>query len=161
MTEFRVNRLIWESFEAALEGAGKKFVKELAGTLEVSSDDLVKAIFNRTNKIKVCIHDWNDETALCSTKFQEGSTIVSCTNAKLCGKRCCLECSNRISLEFGTPNYKNLYELEAVNYESEDEEDDRILDKKKIWINDNGIVFNNQTAVGEYNEDTEEITYWN
>lgn len=163
MTEFRVNRLIWESFEAALEGAGKKFVKELAGTLEISSDDLIKTIFNKTNRIKPCIHDWNDESALCSKKFQEGLIIIPCVNAKICGKDICRECLIRNPVGFHTPNYTNLYELEAIELDdcSDNNENILVVDIKNIWIDNNGIIFNNTMPIGEYNDETEEITYWN
>jgi len=164
MTEFRVNKFIWESFESALEGAGKKFVKDLASTLEVSPDDLVKIIFNKTNKIKVCLHDWNDESALCSTKFQEGSTIIPCDNAKMCGKEICRECFMRNPVGFNQPNYTNLHELEAIELEenSDDNDDDNNISlDKNIWIDNNGIVYDNKIPIGEYNEDTEEINYWN
>jgi hypothetical protein len=178
--EFRVNRLIWESFESALEGAGKKFVKELAETLEVSPNDLIKAVFNKNNKIKVCLHDWNDESALCSTRFKKDLVVVQCQNAKICGKEICRDCFMKNPIGFHTPDYKGLHEILKVELEINEDWDGgggddggdgtdstqnikNLLDIniKDIWIDNNGIIFNNKMPIGEYNEDTEEITYWN
>lgn len=181
-TEFRVNKYIWESFEAALEGAGKKFVRDIAGTLEVSPDELIKSIFNKNNKISVCLHDWNDESALCIRTLQQGFIVIPCSNAKMCGKDICRECymknPGNISTFYQQQDFSELNQVNFLEIEMELENDNstqntldknivisekntRGLLKNKLWIDSNNIIYDENKPVGEYDEDKEEIYMWN
>ena len=87
---YRVPRLMWESFETALNLAGKQFVKQLAKSLEVPEKDLLREVFERDD-IKVCIHDWTDEDFMCPGQIAVNGVYCPCERAKICGKETCGE----------------------------------------------------------------------
>lgn len=153
--EFRVNRQVWEAFEASLEGVGKKFVRELAETLEVPSDELVKAVFSRSNKIPVCIHDWSDENIICNGYIYEGKVVVPCQNAKACGKEFCRNCLTNATKQ--NRNNDTLLMVERIEYEYD--EDNCISDKlNTLWKNSDGTLYNSMSiVVGYYDEESDKL----
>ena len=67
---FKVPRLLWESLEAVLQAQGKKYVREVAKTLEVDPKELVRQVFAK-DTVPVILHDTSTTTLECSAYVQE------------------------------------------------------------------------------------------
>jgi len=68
--EYKVNRLLWETLEATLLAQGKRFVKDMAETLQVDEKALIRHIFPSKETFKVSIQD--TDAAGCMA-FKSGS----------------------------------------------------------------------------------------
>jgi len=55
--EYKVNRVLWESLEATLLGHGRRFVKDMAATLQVDEKALLRHVFPTKESFKVAIQD--------------------------------------------------------------------------------------------------------
>jgi hypothetical protein len=80
--QFKVPRLLWESMEAVLQAQGKKYVREIAKTLEVDPRELIRQVFNK-DTVPVILHDTTTTTLECSAYIQERGAAKQ-TMARLC-----------------------------------------------------------------------------
>ena len=55
--DYKVNRLLWETLEATLLAHGKRFVKDMAETLQVDEKALLRHVFPSKEAFKVSIQD--------------------------------------------------------------------------------------------------------
>jgi hypothetical protein len=89
--EYKVNRLLWETFEAILLAQGKRFVKDMAQTLLVDEKLLLRSVFPTRDAFKVSIQDSDATTATCMA-FQPYSDAVigRCRRPNQTGSAFCL-----------------------------------------------------------------------
>ena len=89
--EYKVNRLLWETFEAILLAQGKRFVKDMAQTLLVDEKVLLRSVFPTRDAFKVSIQDSDATTATCMA-FQSCSEAVigRCRRPNQTGSAFCL-----------------------------------------------------------------------
>ena len=76
--EYKVPRLLWESLEAVLLAQGKRFVRDLAKTLEVPEKDLLKQVFPSKDSLHVTLHDTQSLSLQCEAFEQTESMIHRC-----------------------------------------------------------------------------------
>jgi len=76
--EYKVPRLLWESLEAVLLAQGKRFVRELAKTLEVPEKDLLKQVFPTKDSLQITLHDTQSLSLQCEAFEQTESMIHRC-----------------------------------------------------------------------------------
>ena len=87
--DYKVNRLVWETFEAILLAHGKRFVKDMAQTLLVDEKVLLRSVFPTRDVFKVAIQD--SEATICMA-FQPLSEAVigRCRHPVQTGSAFCL-----------------------------------------------------------------------
>jgi hypothetical protein len=73
--DYKVNRLVWETFEAILLAHGKRFVKDMAQTLLVDEKVLLRSVFPSRDTFKVSIQDSDATTCMAFAPLNE--TIIS------------------------------------------------------------------------------------
>lgn len=76
--EYKVPRLLWESLEAVLLAQGKRFVREIAKTLEVPEKELLKQVFPSKDSLQVTLHDTQSQSLQCDAFEQTDSMIHRC-----------------------------------------------------------------------------------
>ncbi len=76
--EYKVPRLLWESLEAVLLAQGKRFVREIAKTLEVPEKELLKQVFPSKDSLQVTLHDTQSQSLQCEAFEQTDSMIHRC-----------------------------------------------------------------------------------
>ena len=86
--EYKVNRLLWESFEAVLLAQGKRFVKDMAHTLQVDEKALLRHIFPSKEAFKVSIQDCESSVCLAYTPLS-GSMASRCRHPVVTGTAFC------------------------------------------------------------------------
>jgi hypothetical protein len=84
--DYKVNRLLWESLEATLLAHGKRFVKDMAGTLQVNEKELLKRVFPSKEAFRVSIQD--AEVACCMA-FVPGPVMSRCRRPVTTGTAFC------------------------------------------------------------------------
>jgi hypothetical protein len=76
--EYKVPRLLWESLEAVLLAQGKRFVRDLAKTLEVPEKELLKQVFPSKDSLQVTLHDTQSVSLQCEAFEQTDVMIHRC-----------------------------------------------------------------------------------
>jgi len=86
--EYKVNRLLWESFEATLLAQGKRFVKDMAHTLQVDEKALLRHVFPSKEAFKVSIYD-SESTVCLAFTLLSGSVAGRCRHPVVTGTDFC------------------------------------------------------------------------
>jgi len=73
--DYKVPRLLWESLEAVLLAQGKRFVRDLAKTLEVPEKELLRQVFPTKDSLQVTLHDTQSSSLQCEA-FQQTEAMV-------------------------------------------------------------------------------------
>ena len=76
--EYKVPRLLWESLEAVLLAQGKRFVREIAKTLEVPEKELLKRVLPMKDSLQVTLHDTQSLSLQCEAFEQTDAMIHRC-----------------------------------------------------------------------------------
>jgi hypothetical protein len=87
--EYKVNRLVWETFEAILLAQGKRFVKDMAQTLLVDEKVLLRSVFPTRDAFKVSIQD-SDATSCMAFQPYSEAVIGRCRRPVQTGSDFCL-----------------------------------------------------------------------
>jgi hypothetical protein len=87
--DYKVNRLVWETFEAVLLAQGKRFVKDMAQTLLVDEKVLLRTVFPSRDSFKVSIQD-SDATACMAFHALSETVIGRCRRPVQTGSAFCL-----------------------------------------------------------------------
>lgn len=87
--EYKVPRLLWESFEAILLAQGKRYVKEMATTLKVNEKELLKRVFPTKDALKITIHDTSTTSLQCAAYIQGKSIHTMCRKPVDLGSEFC------------------------------------------------------------------------
>jgi len=86
--EYKVNRLVWETFEAVLLAQGKRFVKDMAKTLLVDEKVLLRQVFPTKEAFHVTLLD--SEATLCMAVSPVSSVAARCRQPVQTGHAFCL-----------------------------------------------------------------------
>ena len=78
ITEYKVNRILWESLESILYAHSVKYVREIAKKLEISEKELIKRVIPSSDTLKVYIQDTNTETTQCKAYTHNNKLTVYC-----------------------------------------------------------------------------------
>jgi len=87
--DYKVNRLVWETFEAILLAQGKRFVKDMAQTLLVDEKVLLRSVFPSRDAFKVSIQDSDAMTCMAFQPCSE-AVIGRCRRPVQTGSPFCL-----------------------------------------------------------------------
>ena len=87
--DYKVNRLVWETFEAILLAHGKRFVKDMAQTLLVDEKVLLRSVFPTRDAFRVSIQDSDATTCMAFQPLSE-AVIGRCRRAVQTGSAFCL-----------------------------------------------------------------------
>jgi hypothetical protein len=86
--DYKVNRLLWETLEATLLAHGKRFVKDMAETLQVDEKVLIRHVFPSKEAFKVSIQD-TDATGCMAFKSGSPSLALRCRRPVQTGTAFC------------------------------------------------------------------------
>jgi len=100
--EYKVNRLVWETFEAILLAQGKRFVKDMAQTLLVDEKVLLRSVFPTRDAFKVSIQD-SDATSCMAFQPYSEAVIGRCRRPVQMGSAFCLHHQIRRPVVAPTP----------------------------------------------------------
>ena len=78
MDLYKVPRLLWESLAAVLLAQGKRFVRDLAKTLEVPEKELLKQVFPTKDSLQVTLHDTQSMSLQCEAFHQTEAMVHRC-----------------------------------------------------------------------------------
>jgi hypothetical protein len=87
--DYKVNRLVWETFEAILLAQGKRFVKDMAETLLVDEKVLLRTVFPTRDAFRVSIQD-SDATTCMAFHPLSDAVIGRCRRPVQTGSPFCL-----------------------------------------------------------------------
>ena len=87
--DYKVNRLVWETFEAILLAHGKRFVKDMAQTLLVDEKVLLRSVFPTRDAFRVSIQDSDATTCMAFQPLSE-AVIGRCRRPVQTGSAFCL-----------------------------------------------------------------------
>jgi hypothetical protein len=87
--DYKVNRLVWETFEAILLAQGKRFVKDMAQTLLVDEKVLLRTVFPTRDAFKVSIQDSEATTCMAFQPLSD-AVIGRCRRPVQTGSVFCL-----------------------------------------------------------------------
>ena len=87
--DYKVNRLVWETFEAILLAHGKRYVKDMAQTLLVDEKVLLRTVFPTRDAFKVSIQDSDATTCMAFQPLSE-AVIGRCRRPVQTGSVFCL-----------------------------------------------------------------------
>jgi hypothetical protein len=145
MAEYRVPRLLWESFESVLIAQGRLFVKDVAKKLHVDEKELLKKVMP-SSKIKVYLHDTQTDTLLCQAHIKTNEIVHFCRKPVSLGA-CYCPTHLYVRETFTTDTAYEIHALENTHKMGE------------LWIKDDDIVMNVKSSiVGRYDRDTEKLT---
>ena len=138
--EYKVPRLLWESLEAVLLAQGKRFVKEIAKTLEVPEKELLKQVFHSKDSLHVSLHDTQTVSLQCEAFKQTDSLVHRCAKPVALGSAFC--CNHQIHRPIVTPTDSTVY------YTKLEEGSDR----PSLWLrkSDNYVVDSTGAVRGRY-----------
>ena len=87
--DYKVNRLVWETFEAILLAQGKRFVKDMAETLLVDEKVLLRTVFPTRDAFRVSIQDSDATTCMAFYPLSD-AVIGRCRRPVQTGSPFCL-----------------------------------------------------------------------
>jgi hypothetical protein len=108
--EYKVPRLLWENLEAIMLAQGKRFVKDIAKTLQVSEKELIKQVFPTKDTLKVAIYDSNVECNQCSA-YVTGTVTHLCRRPILTGSAFC---ANHITTRYTVTAGEDTVQLQKL-----------------------------------------------
>jgi len=140
-TTAKVPRLLWESFEAILLAEGKRFVKDIAKTLQVPEKELVKRIFPTKDALHIQLHDTHTETLDCMAFSTSGSAVARrCRRPVQLGSEFCV----------AHQTHRPLYLPAAPIRKLQDHPD-----RPSLWVQADGTVIDEHgVSQGTYSEET-------
>ena len=140
--EYKVPRLLWESFEAILLAQGKRYVREMAKTLRVNEKELLKRVFPTKDAVHITLHDTTTSSLQC-TAYLPGQIVHLCRKPVLLGSGFC-ESHQQVRPLVSTP--ANLEKLA----------DDGT--RPPLWTQADGTVLDaTGTSCGMYHKDTSKL----
>jgi hypothetical protein len=139
-TTTKVPRLLWESFESILLAEGKRFVRDIAHTLQVPEKELIKRIFPTKDALHIHLHDTHTSTLDCMALSTGGAVARRCRRPVQLGSEfCAMHLINR-------PLY-----LPAAPIRKLQDHPDR----PSLWVQTDGTVIDDQGVPhGTYSEET-------
>ena len=78
MSEYRIQRILWENLESVLLTQSKLYICELAKRLGVPEKELIKKVLPTSDKIQVIIQDTQAESTQCKAYVQYDKLTVFC-----------------------------------------------------------------------------------
>ena len=148
-TEYKVNRILWESLESILYAHSVKYVREIAKKLEIPEKELIKRVIPSSDSLKVYIQDTNNETTQCKAYIQNNNLTVLCRKpiAYNC-EYCSLHRDKRMTL------------IKETDPEPIEKIKDR-SDMDSLWINSiNNLINSNGDIIGKINKVKQKITIY-
>lgn len=88
-TEYKVNRVLWESLESVLLSESKKYIGELARRLQLPEKELQRRVLPSSDTLKVYIQDSNIETNQCKAYIQDDNITCFCRKPVVYGSEFC------------------------------------------------------------------------
>ncbi len=148
-SEYKVNRILWESLESILYAHSVKYVREVAKKLEIPEKELIKRVIPSSDSLKVYIQDTNNETTQCKAYIQDNKLTVLCRKpvAYNC-EYCSLHRDKRMTLIKETdPEF-----IQKIKDRS---------DINSIWVNStNNLINSNGDIIGKINKVKQKITLY-
>ncbi len=148
-SEYKVNRILWESLESILYAHSVKYVREVAKKLEIPEKELIKRVIPSSDSLKVYIQDTNNETTQCKAYIQDSKLTVLCRKpvAYNC-EYCSLHKNKRITLIKETdPEF-----IQKIKDRS---------DINSVWVNStNNLINSNGDIIGKINKVKQKITIY-
>ncbi len=148
-SEYKVNRILWESLESILYAHSVKYVREVAKKLEIPEKELIKRVIPSSDSLKVYIQDTNNETTQCKAYIQDNKLTVLCRKpvAYNC-EHCSLHRDKRMTLIKETdPEF-----IQKIKDRS---------DINSIWVNStNNLINSNGDIIGKINKVKQKITIY-
>ena len=139
-TTAKVPRLLWESFESILLAEGKRFVRDIAHTLQVPEKELVKRIFPTKDALHVQLHDTHTSTLDCRALSTGGPVARRCRRPVQLGSEFC---PTHLT-------HRPLYLHAAPIRKLQDHPD-----RPSLWVQADGTVIDEHgTSHGAYSEET-------
>lgn len=145
-SEYKVNRILWESLESILYAHSVKYVREIAKKLEIPEKELIKRVIPSSDSLKVYIQDTNNDTTQCKAYIQHNKLTV------LCRKPVAYNCE-----------YCNIHRDKRMTIikEIEPESIEKVKDRQdldSVWINSNNNLINsNGDIIGKINRVKQKI----
>lgn len=148
-SEYKVNRILWESLESILYAHSVKYVREVAKKLEIPEKELIKRVIPSSDSLKVYIQDTNNDTTQCKAYIQDNKLTVLCRKpvAYNC-EYCSLHRDKRMTLIKETdPEF-----IQKIKDRS---------DINSIWVNStNNLINSNGDIIGKINKIKQKITLY-
>jgi hypothetical protein len=139
-TTAKVPRLLWESFESILLAEGKRFVRDIANTLQVSEKELVKRVFPTNDALHIHLHDTHTETLDCMAFLAGGPVARRCRRPVQLGSEFC---TTHLT-------HRPLYLPSAPIRKLQDHPE-----RPSLWVQADGTVIDEHGAPhGTYSEET-------
>ena len=144
--EYKVSRLLWENLEATLLAQGKRFVKDIAKTLQVSEKELIKQVFPTKDAFKVAIYDSNVESNQCSA-YVTGTVTHICRRPILTGSTFC---ASHVTARYTVTATEDTVQLQKLQDGPA---------RPTLWLQSDGCVLDSAGVVcGIYNSDKSKLT---
>ena len=143
--EYKVPRLLWESFESVLLAQSKRYISELAKRLNVSEKELLKRVLPSSDSLKVIIQDTQDETNQCKAYVQNDKVTAYCRKPTVYGcEFCAFHRNRRMTVVEGT-NPASIQKVKDMNT------------NMPLWLSGNDIINSSSTVVGKINKNQNKI----
>jgi hypothetical protein len=144
--EYKVSRLLWENLEATLLAQGKRFIKDIAKTLQVSEKELIKQVFPTKDTLKVAIYDSNVESNQCSA-YVTGTVTHICRRPTLTGSTFC---ASHVTSRYTVTAAEDTVQLQKLQDGPA---------RPTLWLQSDGCVLDSAGVVcGWYNSDKSKLT---
>lgn len=138
--EYKVPRLLWESFESVLLSQSKRFISELAKRLNVSEKELQKRVLPSSDSLKVIIQDSQSETNQCKAFIQNDKVTVYCRKPVAYGCEFCAFHRNKRMIVIEGTNPTHIQKIKDLNT------------NVPLWLSGNDIINSSSTVVGKVNK---------
>lgn len=143
--EYKVPRLLWESFESVLLAQSKRYICELAKRLNVSEKELLKRVLPSSDSLKVIIQDTQAETNQCKAYVQNDKITSYCRKPTVYGCEFCAFHRNKRMTVVKDTNPVSIQKVKDMNT------------NVSLWLNGDDIINSSSTVVGKVNKSKNKI----
>jgi hypothetical protein len=145
-TEYKVQRVLWESLEAVLLAQSKKYITEIASRLELPEKELIRRVLPSSDCLKIYIQDSNDTDNQCKAYIQDDEITGYCRKPVVYGTEFChFHRTKRMTV---------IKELNPLLLR-------KIKDRKdcdNMWVDEKNTLYNSKgTIVGKLNNNDGKI----
>jgi hypothetical protein len=143
---YPVPRILWESLESVFANEARRYVKELAGILDVPADKLIAKVLPKKSTIKIYLQDTptENEDLACNAFCTQGSIAARCRAPILLGSNYCVK-HHTFRPEVNTS-------IEGTTYLTKLNTDSNL---PALWYDKDGTVYDANLAMkGHYDSET-------
>jgi len=143
--EYKVPRLLWESFESVLLAQSKRYISELAKRLNVSEKELLKRVLPSSDSLKVIIQDTQAESNQCKAYIQNDKVTAYCRKPTVYGCEFCAFHRNKRMIVVEGTNPVSIQKVKDMNT------------NVSLWLSGNDIINSSSSVVGKVNKSQNKI----